>query len=55
MNDTIDQLEAWGQKMANAIWWCQTHLKPNTWRYKGDTIEIDNDCDYTLFVLSNRL
>lgn len=56
MNDTIDRLEDWGQKMAEAIYWCQTNLKPDTWRYyKEGTLEIDNDKDYTLFLLSTRL
>lgn len=54
MNE-IDKLEAWGQKMANALLWCQTNLKPGTWHYQGDTIEIDNDRDYTMFILSNNL
>lgn len=54
MNE-IDKLEAWGQKMANALLWCQSNLQTDTWRYRGDTIEIDNDRDYTLFILSNDL
>lgn len=55
MNDTISRLEAWGDKWARAILWCQTHLEKDTWRYLGDRIEIDNDKDYTMFMLSNEL
>lgn len=52
----LDKLEAWGQKMAESIYWCQTNLKPGTWRYyKEGTLEIDDDRDYIMFLLSNRV
>ena len=55
MIDSIEKLEAWGQRWDDAILWCESNLQPDTWRYLGDRIEIDNDCDYTLFILSNDL
>lgn len=55
MIDNIEQLEAWSQRWVNAIVWCESNLQPNTWRYLGDRIEIDNDRDYTMFRLSTNV
>lgn len=51
MNHTMDKLEAW----AEALDWCQANLKPGTWSFDFNAITINNDEDYTLFLLSTRL
>jgi len=56
MNDTIDQLEDWGNKVCQAIVWCQTNLTPGTWRYiNHGEFDFDNDQDHLMFLLGNKL
>ena len=54
MND-IDQLYGWANKVANAFYWCQTNLTPETWQYLGNgQFDFDNDQDYTMFILRTK-
>lgn len=54
IDEIVDRLEYLCQNWVEAILWCQTNLQPGTWRYTEDSIEIDSDQDYTMFILSNK-
>lgn len=52
MNDPVDTLLYWGNKVANAALWCQENLTPGTWQYLGNgQFDFDNDQDYLMFIL----